>query len=148
MLKQTLRGERNHEYLKIIIEPPCKISITRISFRVTKSVKKEFQISLILFFFFLTTNLEHYVNHTLPLERENIFKNMMYINCIFQGYTVQCLHGAHSAVQLHEAFYFYRQHRHVAQLRFLDFFLICGPQWLPFFRCSFSVRRAKSSENV
>lgn len=91
------------------------------SFQVTKTVKKEFQISLI-HFFFLTTNLEHYVNHTLPLERENIFKNMMYINCIFQGYTVQCLHGAHSAIQLHEVFYFYRQHRRVPQLRFFGFF--------------------------
>lgn len=50
----------------------------------TKSVQKESQISLI---HFLTHNLEHYVNRTLPLERENRFKNIMYIYSISQGYT-------------------------------------------------------------
>lgn len=84
MLKQTLMGERNHDYLKIMNEPPSKFSISRVSSQVTKSVQKEFQISLI---HFLTHNLQHYVNHTLPLERENRFKNVIYIYCIFQGYT-------------------------------------------------------------
>lgn len=65
-----------------MIEPLSKFSISRILFQVTTSVQKGFQISLI---HFLPHNLEHHVNHTLPLEREDRFKTMIYIYCIFQS---------------------------------------------------------------
>lgn len=53
--------------------------------------------------YLLTHNLEHYVNHILPLDRENGFKNKMFFRATQSKMPLESPFNN----ELHEAFYIY-----------------------------------------